>query len=179
MEDFTPVTNRLLREAESSAHIAVYAAIAFRRVYETANAEIGSAEVVRLARVSKPTALAAINWLAAHGILEIGDGSAHSPTFEFAKINLVPALYSEPFLPAVSMPATAQCDPFGDLGKSSLVDMSEATFTKSADSEFHKFTQFTKLQETGDGDVVVFGIATHEKPDLDGETCDYESAKSA
>lgn len=45
--------------------------------------------------------------------------------------------------------------------------------------EFLKFAQFTKVQETGDGNVLVWGIATLERPDLDNEICDYDTAKEA
>jgi hypothetical protein len=45
--------------------------------------------------------------------------------------------------------------------------------------QFVKFAQFTKVQETGDGNVLVWGIATLEQPDLDNEVCDYDTAKDA
>lgn len=45
--------------------------------------------------------------------------------------------------------------------------------------DFLKFAQFTKVQEQADGNVLVWGVATLEAPDLDGEICDYETAKDA
>ena len=45
--------------------------------------------------------------------------------------------------------------------------------------DFLKFVQFTKVQEQADGTAMVYGIATLEEPDLDDETCDYETAKEA
>jgi hypothetical protein len=44
------------------------------------------------------------------------------------------------------------------------------------DAEFHKFLQFTKVEETADGKVLVWGIATYQEPDLDQECCDYAAA---
>ncbi len=55
----------------------------------------------------------------------------------------------------------------------------EAAFSKGAADGFHKFCQFTKVQEQDDGNVMVWGIATLEQPDLDGEICEYDSAKRA
>lgn len=42
--------------------------------------------------------------------------------------------------------------------------------------DFLKFSQFSKVQEQPDGNVLVWGISTWEKPDLDNETCDFETA---
>jgi hypothetical protein len=42
-------------------------------------------------------------------------------------------------------------------------------------NDFLKFIQFTKLEDTGEGPVI-WGIATHEKPDLDNEVCSYADA---
>jgi hypothetical protein len=58
-------------------------------------------------------------------------------------------------------------------------EVTSDTFTKGADTDFHKFSQFTKVKETDDGNVEIWGIATHEQPDLDGEQCDYGAAKRA
>lgn len=44
-------------------------------------------------------------------------------------------------------------------------------------NEFTKFLQFAKVEESGDGNVVVWGIATEQTPDLDEEICDYDAAK--
>jgi hypothetical protein len=43
-------------------------------------------------------------------------------------------------------------------------------------SDFHKFLRITKLEEDAAGKLQVFGVATWEKPDLDNEVCDYETA---
>lgn len=61
----------------------------------------------------------------------------------------------------------------------SPVSAPQGSFSKSADAEFQKFAQFTKIQEQDDGNVLVWGIATLEQPDLDGEICDYDAAKDA
>jgi len=45
-----------------------------------------------------------------------------------------------------------------------------------ATADFLKFQQFTKVEETKDGAVIVWGIATEQKPDLDNEVCDYDVA---
>lgn len=56
----------------------------------------------------------------------------------------------------------------------------EAPFSKSvADGEFNKAFRFSKVEEQPDGNVMVWGIATHERPDSDNEVCDYDAAKTA
>lgn len=45
------------------------------------------------------------------------------------------------------------------------------------ENSFIKFVQFQKLEDKDDGMPTVYGIATQEEPDLDGEICSYESAK--
>jgi hypothetical protein len=42
--------------------------------------------------------------------------------------------------------------------------------------EFLKFIQFGKVEESDDGGVVVWGVATHQEPDADREICDYAAA---
>src|SRR5580658_6171356 len=77
MKDFTPTPNRLLDEAESSAHLAVFAAIAWHRSSKTGSAIPGVARIARLARVSKPTAILAIKWLRDHRFLDIRERPGH------------------------------------------------------------------------------------------------------
>lgn len=77
MRDFTPTPNRLLDEAESSAHLAVFAALAWHRSSKTGSAMPGVFRVANMARVSKPTALVAINWLRDHKFLEIRERPGH------------------------------------------------------------------------------------------------------
>lgn len=47
------------------------------------------------------------------------------------------------------------------------------------DGGFLKFIQFRKLEDKKDGQPTVWGIATQEQPDLDGEICNYDSAVAA
>lgn len=77
MRDFVPVPNRLLTEAESSACISVFAAVASRRDRASGVAEIGATMIASLARVSKPTALAALDWLHRRGFLEVTRCAGH------------------------------------------------------------------------------------------------------
>jgi hypothetical protein len=74
--------------------------------------------------------------------------------------------------------APVECGYF-DLPASEHHQEPEAGFTKSSAGDFAKFCRFTKVQETDDGDILVWGIATLEQPDLDGEICDYDAAKGA
>lgn len=116
------------------------------------------------------------------------DKATVSPAMRFVKINLGPATRGNDFAGLGDMPSStsSRFEKFNlpPMAKSNFAGLEEteqpdASFTKSVDTEFHKFAQFTKVQETGDGNVLVWGIATHEQPDLDGETCDYETAKKA
>lgn len=47
------------------------------------------------------------------------------------------------------------------------------------DGGFRKFIQFQKLEDEKDGAPTVWGIATQQEPDLDGEICDYATAVEA
>jgi len=47
------------------------------------------------------------------------------------------------------------------------------------DGSFVKFVQFVKMEESKDGAPTVWGIATHQMPDLDNECCIYEDSKPA
>ena len=71
-----PTPRRLLEEAETCAHIAVYAAIAWHR-NKTGLAMPGIARIAMLARVSRPTAMIAINWLREHKFLEFSQRDGH------------------------------------------------------------------------------------------------------
>jgi hypothetical protein len=42
-------------------------------------------------------------------------------------------------------------------------------------TDFVKFIQFTKLEDTDDGPII-WGVATHQQPDLDNEVCMYADA---
>lgn len=42
---------------------------------------------------------------------------------------------------------------------------------------FRKFIPFAKVEEQSDGTLLVFGLVTAEKPDLEDEICDYDSTK--
>jgi hypothetical protein len=77
MKDFTPIPNRLVEEAESSAHLAVFVALAWHRSSKTGSAMPGVSRVANMARISKPTALLAINWLRDHKFLEIRERPGH------------------------------------------------------------------------------------------------------
>ena len=44
--------------------------------------------------------------------------------------------------------------------------------------DFQKFQQFGKVTEDADGNVIVWGVATQEEPDLDDEICMYATAKA-
>lgn len=104
----------------------------------------------------------------------------------FAKIKLAP-ISTDDFPGLGDEPMSV---PFGKIKLAPLIkghfpglddapEIGDATFTKGADADFHKFGRFTKIQETSDGNIEVWGIATHEKPDLDNETCHYDTAKDA
>ena len=69
MKDFTPIPRRLMEEAETSAHIAVFTAIAWHR-NKNGLAIPGIVRVAMLARVSRQTAITAINWLRDHKFIE-------------------------------------------------------------------------------------------------------------
>jgi len=43
--------------------------------------------------------------------------------------------------------------------------------------KFNKFVPLTKMEEQSDGTLHVFGLVTEEKPDLDGEVCDYATTQ--
>lgn len=117
----------------------------------------------------------------------LGDAPVSRST-HFEKINLVPVPRDEGCFDGPTsggmingdMIKLAPLEKGGDLfelfGASPEPD---ASFTKGAEAEFHKFCQFTKVQETGDGNVLVWGIATLEQPDLDNEICHYDTAKDA
>lgn len=113
-----------------------------------------------------------------------GLGSSPDRSSRFGKFNLVPASRDDDFFgdtvrKAVKQEAPSSC-PWGNDSIPPLnFTMADSTFTKGAAADFQKFSQFTKVQETADGNVLVWGIATLEQPDMDGETCDYDSAKRA
>lgn len=109
-----------------------------------------------------------------------------SPASRFAKITLAPVrqdgfagLGDGPAsrVESVTLAPVAKSD-FAGLGDPRPAEVEE-TFTKSLEGAFSKFSQFAKVKETGDGNVEVWGIATHEAPDLDDERCDYATAKKA
>jgi hypothetical protein len=54
---------------------------------------------------------------------------------------------------------------------------SPGTIPAVVDGAFRKFAQFQKVEDSTDGQPTVWGIATQQEPDLDGEVCDYDSAK--
>lgn len=68
---------------------------------------------------------------------------------------------------------------FAAFGSEPAPEEEPGSFRKGADAEFHKFCQFSKVEETEDGNVLVWGVATLEAPDLEGEICDYDTAKDA
>ena len=68
---------------------------------------------------------------------------------------------------------------FAAFGPEAAPEEEPGTFRKGAETEFHKFAQFSKVEETADGDIIVYGIATLEQPDLDNEVCHYPTAKDA
>ncbi|MFP5236980.1 MAG: hypothetical protein ACLGSD_13845 [Acidobacteriota bacterium] len=68
---------------------------------------------------------------------------------------------------------------FAGLGDAPNPESPGGEFVKGAAGVFEKFAQFTKVQEQPDGTVTVYGIATHEAPDLENEICDYDAAKDA
>lgn len=78
MQNFAPLPKRLFTEADSVTVIAVAAAIAFKRVSKTGVAEVGIAEICKLARVSRGTAIAAVKWLVDHGIVTADHSTEHS-----------------------------------------------------------------------------------------------------
>lgn len=124
------------------------------------------------------------------------DDAKLSPEARAMKINLPKLAKDDSFLPATELPISDRgrrsgsssqgftfaksdngSEAFDAVGLGDTVPV--GSFTKAAAAEFHKFARFTKVQETADGDVLVWGIATLERPDLDGEICDYDAAKGA
>lgn len=83
MKDFTPISNRLLAEAESVAIIATYAAIARHRDSQSGLAVAGIALIARTARVSKPTCILALRWLREHGFIDVVSRQGHSQGFAY------------------------------------------------------------------------------------------------
>ena len=43
--------------------------------------------------------------------------------------------------------------------------------------KFNKFVPLSKMEEQSDGSLFVYGLVTEEKPDLDGEVCDYATTQ--
>jgi hypothetical protein len=84
MKDFVPTPRRLLEEAETSAQISVFAAIAWHR-NKNGLAMPGVLRVAAMARVSKPTAIFAIDWLREHNFLEVfqRDGHRQARSYRF------------------------------------------------------------------------------------------------
>jgi hypothetical protein len=76
VREFVPTPRRLMEKAETCAHIAVFAAIAWHR-NRNGLAMPGVLRVAEMARVSKPTAILAINWLREHKFLEVSQRDGH------------------------------------------------------------------------------------------------------
>lgn len=121
-----------------------------------------------------------------------GLGGAAAPASRIEKIDLVSAKDGEQFAgmgdssqstsslsDKINLAPLAKGDGYFEAFDAEAPTEEEPDFTKGATDGFHKFCQFTKVQETGDGEMTVWGVATHEKPDLDGEICDYDTAKRA
>jgi hypothetical protein len=135
---------------------------------------------------------------AAPAVLEPGDvfsafgpadtaikGGGHSfPEFRLAKAETGEADYFESTRGRGGAPITlarAQKDDslFAAFGPEATPEEEPGVFRKGAETEFHKFAQFSKVEETDDGNVMVWGVATLEQPDLDNEVCHYPTAKDA
>lgn len=115
------------------------------------------------------------------------------PVSRTQKINLVSAETADPF--AGLGDASQSSSPLSDsvrlaplvkgdgyfevFDSSAQPEEAGGAFTKGAGEDFSKFCKFTKIQEQDDGNVMVWGIATLEQPDLDNEVCDYPTAKDA
>lgn len=82
---FAPLPDRLLDEAECPADLALYAVLAREwkkpescKPESCKHIELGTAKICERSRVSKPTALARLEWLRQRGFVEFGTSGSHS-----------------------------------------------------------------------------------------------------